>query len=214
MANEHTKLALHWIDGQWVDSGLHRDSIDPATYQVIGRYADAGVTPLVQRGIAARLREQLAQRVNRVVEDAIGAGAQVIVRGGPITDGPLAKGAFYRPTLLEVTDPKLPIVQQETFGPVLTLQIFDTEAEAVALANDSIAALLDLVVHDAPVVDPHGARLHLARDPQRTIHVTRPNAGRQPVDEQSGLGRLNGVAAMDDFIEYKHITLTSGVIPS
>ena len=42
-----------------------------------------------------------------------------------------------RPALLEVTDPKLDIVQHKTFGPVLTLQLFEDEAEAVALANDS-----------------------------------------------------------------------------
>ena len=74
-------------------------------------------------------------RIDGVVEDAIAAGAKVIVRGGPVTEGPLAAGAFYRPTLLEVSDSSLAIVQQEVFGPVLTLQTFDTEAEAIALAN-------------------------------------------------------------------------------
>jgi len=76
-------------------------------------------------------------RINKIVERAMAAGARVVVRGGPVTEGALAKGAFYRPTLLEVTDSKLDIVQQETFGPVLTMQVFDTEAEAIALANDS-----------------------------------------------------------------------------
>jgi betaine-aldehyde dehydrogenase len=61
----------------------------------------------------------------------------VTLRGGPIKDGPLAKGAFYRPTLLEVTDPKMEIIQEEVFGPVLTMMVFDSEAEAVQLANDS-----------------------------------------------------------------------------
>ena len=50
-----------------------------------------------------------------MVEDAIAAGAKIIVRGGPATDVVLAKGAFYRPTLLEVTDSSLPIVQEEVF---------------------------------------------------------------------------------------------------
>jgi len=34
------KIAMHWINGEWVDSNPHRESIDPATYQVIGSYAD------------------------------------------------------------------------------------------------------------------------------------------------------------------------------
>ena len=49
----------------------------------------------------------------------------------------LAGSAFYHPTLLEVTDPSLPIVQKEIVGLVQTLQLFDNEDQAVALANDS-----------------------------------------------------------------------------
>ena len=59
------------------------------------------------------------------------------MRGGIPTDAALAGGAFYLPTLLEVADQQLPIVREETFGPVQTLTVFDSEAEAIALANDS-----------------------------------------------------------------------------
>jgi acyl-CoA reductase-like NAD-dependent aldehyde dehydrogenase len=129
-----------------------------------GQFCMTGSRAIVQRGIADRFRAALAERlkkvrvgpasdpssemgplinkpnverVNKMVEDAIADGAKIIVRGGPVTEAPVAKGAFYRPTLLEVTDSSLPIVQQEVFGPVLTMQVFDTEAEAVSLANDS-----------------------------------------------------------------------------
>src|SRR5690606_8018728 len=73
----------------------------------------------------------------RIVQEALNAGAKAIVRGGPITDGPLAKGAFFRPAMLEVSDNSLAIVQAETFGPVITVQRFKDEKEAIALANDS-----------------------------------------------------------------------------
>jgi betaine-aldehyde dehydrogenase len=81
------------------------------------------------------------ERIDGAVNDAITQGARVIVRGGPVTEGPLAAGNFYRPTLLEVSDNSLSIVQEEVFGPVLTMQTFSTEAEATALANDSIYGL-------------------------------------------------------------------------
>ena len=77
------------------------------------------------------------RRIDAMVNAAIAAGARVVVRGGPFTNGPLARGAFYRPTLLEVPDSAMEIVQEEVFGPVLVMQAFDTEAEAVRLANDS-----------------------------------------------------------------------------
>ena len=76
-------------------------------------------------------------RVDRLVEDAIAAGARVIVRGGPPSDPRLQGGAFYAPTLLEVPSSDLPIVQEEIFGPVQTVQRFGTEQEAVTLANDT-----------------------------------------------------------------------------
>lgn len=204
-----------------------------------GQFCMTGSRLLVQRGIANELRNKIAtkleqvkvgpandplsdmgplidkknvDRVNQVVENAIKNGAQVLVRGGPIAEGKLSQGAFYKPTLLEVTDNKLEIIQKETFGPVLTLQVFDTEAEAISLANDceyGLAASIWTRDVDLP--------LRVARDIEAgTIWINDWAVIYDEFEEggfkQSGLGRLNGIAAMDDFIEYKHITITSGVV--
>jgi betaine-aldehyde dehydrogenase len=55
--------------------------------------------------------------------------------GGPVRDGPLASGAFYRPSLIQVEDLGAPIIQQETFGPVATFEVFDDEKGAIHRAN-------------------------------------------------------------------------------
>jgi acyl-CoA reductase-like NAD-dependent aldehyde dehydrogenase len=204
-----------------------------------GQFCMTGSRLLVQSGVADEVRQQLADRlsrvkvgpasdptsdmgpmidktnvarVNQMVEDAISAGARVIVRGGPVTEGPLARGAFYRPTLLEVTDSHMRIVQEEVFGPVLTMQVFDTEAEAVALANDSeygLAASIWTRDVDRP--------LRVARELQvGTVWINDWAAMRDEFEEggykQSGRGRLRGLAALDDFLESKHIVLKPGVV--
>jgi betaine-aldehyde dehydrogenase len=145
------------------------------------------------------------QRVDRLVDAAIAAGAKVIVRGGQVKDGLLAKGAFYRPTLLEIRDHSLPIAQNEVFGPVLVMQAFDTEAEAVALANDSeygLAASVWSTDVDRP--------LRIARQIRAgTVWINNWAVVYDETEEggykQSGLGRLNGVSALDDFVEYRTI---------
>jgi acyl-CoA reductase-like NAD-dependent aldehyde dehydrogenase len=213
-------------------------TIEKALTVFAGQFCMTGSRLLVQRGIADGLRKRLAERlarvkvgpasdpesemgplidkanverVNRMVEEAIAAGAKVVVRGGPIIDGPLAKGAFYRPTLLEVTDARMPIVQQEVFGPVQTMQVFDTEADAIALANDSeygLAASIWSRDVDRP--------LRIAREIEAgTVWINDWVVMRDEFEEggykQSGRGRLRGLASLDDFVEHKHVVLHPGV---
>ena len=202
-----------------------------------GQFCMTGSRILAQRGIADRLKAGLAQRLEKVrpgpaadpssdmgplidkaavarvdaaVEEAIRAGAKPILRGGPSTAAALAAGAFYHPTLLEVTDPSLPIVQKEIFGPVQTVQVFDDEDQAVALANDSEYGLSACI---------------WSRDVDRPMRVARRlEAGLISINswanlavefeeggfKSSGLGRLGGLASMEDFLEYKQITQNYG----
>lgn len=157
-------------------------------------------------GIGPLIDAASVGRVNEAVEAAIAAGAKPIVRGGPSTDPALAGGAFYHPTLLSVDDSSLPIVQEETFGPVQTVQTFGTEDEAVALANDTEYGLSACV---------------WTRDADRPVRVARRlDAGLISVNswanltvefeeggfKSSGVGRLGGLASVEDFLEYKQIT--------
>ena len=201
-----------------------------------GQFCMAGSRLLVHRSVADTVRDQMSERlanvrvgaardpksemgpmidkanvarVDGIVEAAITAGARVLTRGGIPTDAHLADGAFYLPTLLEVSDQSAPVIQKETFGPVLTLQVFDTEPEAVALANGTEYGLAASV---------------WTRDVDRSLRVARAlesgtvwiNNWAAVYDEfeeggykSSGVGRLNGLAALEDFLEYKHIAFST-----
>ena len=202
-----------------------------------GQFCMTGSRLLVDRAVADAVRTSLAKRladlrvgpasdpasemgpvidkdnvarIDGLVEDAVAAGARVVVRGGPITEGPLAAGAFYRPTLLEVSDNTMDIVQHEVFGPVLTMQVFDTEDEAVELANGTTYGL-SASVFSRDVDRPLRVALALAAG---TVWVNDWAAMHDQYEEggfkASGVGRMRGLAVLDDFVEYKHIQLAPG----
>jgi betaine-aldehyde dehydrogenase len=206
--------------------------IEKALTTFTGQFCMTGSRLLVQRSILEDVRERLSnrlqavrvgpasdprsdmgplinkgqvQRIEKLVDEAIAAGAKAIVRGGAPSDTSLEAGAFYRPTLLEIDDQRLPIAQEEVFGPVLVMQAFDTEQDAVALANDSqygLAASVWSTNVDRP--------LRVARQIEAgTIWINNWAVVYDETEEggykQSGLGRLNGVAAMDDFLEHRTI---------
>ncbi|WP_442790317.1 gamma-aminobutyraldehyde dehydrogenase [Nocardia sp. CDC153] len=79
-------------------------------------------------------------KVSGMVERAREAGAKV-VRGGRIPEHTHPGGAYYEPTLITGATQDSDIVQQEIFGPVLVVLPFDTDDEAIALANDTVYGL-------------------------------------------------------------------------
>ena len=121
------------------------------------------------------------------------------------------RGAFFKPALLEVSDPKLPIVQQETFGPVLTLQVFDDEREAVTLANDSEFGLCASVwTRDAPRGEQIARRLEVGAV---CVNAAQINyyALNLPMGgwKSSGLGTRHGVAGIRKYTRMQSL-LVSG----
>ena len=70
-------------------------------------------------------------------QQGISEGAKLVTGGARPSDPALAKGSFYLPTIFDRCDRSMRIVQEETFGPILTVERFTTEAEAIELGNDT-----------------------------------------------------------------------------
>lgn len=131
--------------------------------------------------------------------------ADIIVRGGPVTEGPLADGAFYRPSLIAVRDVDTPIVQQEVFGPVATFETFDDEADAIRRANATEFGL-------AAAIWTTGVDRQLRVGRELKAGTVWTNTWAVIVDQmeeggfkQSGVDRVNGQQALAEFQEIKHV---------
>ena len=81
--------------------------------------------------------QRALDKVDGQVQDAVARGATLLAGGRRLTEGALQHGFFYAPTLLADVTPEMRIYREETFGPVAPVILFDTEQQALAMANDT-----------------------------------------------------------------------------
>ena len=134
-------------------------------------------------------------------------GAEILCGGQRLTAGLLARGNFIAPTIFTKTEPHMRIVREEIFGPVLAVQLFDGEDEAVRLANDTIYGLAaGVFTRD----QAKGLRvLKKIRAGITWLNTYHPTFCEAPWGgyKQSGLGRELGTAGLDAYLETKQINL-------
>ncbi len=160
-----------------------------------------GTEPGVQ--IGPLIDENALRKVESHVQDAVDKGARVLTGGRRHALG----GLFYEPTVVGPCTPEMKITREETFGPVAPLYRFETEEEAIRLANDS----------------PYGlAGYFYARDLGRVFRVAEAlevgmvgvNTGILSTEvapfggvKHSGLGREGSKYGIDEYVEIKYLAL-------
>lgn len=169
------------------------DPRDPAT--IVG--------PLVTR--------QHLERVHGFVQRAIQAGAKLEFGGGVSAD---LGGLYYQPTLFSNVPDGAEILQAEVFGPVLTIQRFSDEAEAVRLANNTeygLAAML--FTRDGPSAERVSAQL-VAGTVWINCFYVRDLAAPFGGSRQSGVGREGGHWSFDFYCDVKNVMHRKGTFSS
>ena len=203
---------------------------------MVSKYRNTGQTCVcanrlyVQRGVLEAFTQKLVAKVNAL---KVGNGTEAGVNQGPLIDAKaiekieehvadaVAKGGtvlaggkrhalgglFYEPTVIGCATPDMLFVREETFGPLAPIFAFDTEAEAIAAANDTEFGL---------------AAYFYSRDIRRIMRVAEAlesgivgvNTGLVSTAEapfggvkQSGLGREGSKYGLDDFLEIKYVCL-------
>ena len=161
---------------------------------VVGRGTDATTT----LGASVSIKER--NKIAELVDQSIAAGAKVET-GGKTPDGP---GAFYPATVLSVAKDN-PILNHEIFGPVAPVVIFDTDAEGIALANDTEFGLISYVfssdltraIRTAEAMESGMVAINkgVISDPAAPFGGVK----------QSGLGREGGFDGIHEFLQTKYI---------
>jgi succinate-semialdehyde dehydrogenase/glutarate-semialdehyde dehydrogenase len=142
-------------------------------------------------------------KVERLVADAVGRGAKVLV-GGVTPEGP---GYFYPPTVLSDVDSSSELMGTEIFGPVAPILTFDDEDEVLARANDTPWGLVGYVfTQDIDRALRVSERLEVGMVGLNTGLVSNPAAPFGGV-KQSGLGREGGRVGIEEFLEYKYVAV-------
>jgi len=157
---------------------------------------DAVIGPLINDRQVVRVKSQ--------IDDAVAKGARIVLGGG-------VRGRFVEPTILTGVTRDMKLYQDETFGPVVPVIPFSTDAEAVAIANDTEYGL------SAGVITRDEERaLAIANQLQTGMcHVNCSSVNDEPNvpfggSKASGVGRHGGRWAVETFTETRWITLERG----
>ena len=190
----------------YVQRGI-ADAFIAALADRIGKMqAGSGFTEGVQ--IGPLVDQPSLDKVDRQVRDAVAKGATVVTGGQRLTEGPLADGYFFAPTVLTGVTAEMVIYREETFGPVAPVIVFDTEDEVLAMANDTEYGLASYVyTNDLGRAYRSIEKLKFGIVGVNDINPTGAAAPFGGV-KSSGLGREGGQDGITEYLDTKLVGLS------
>jgi len=153
--------------------------------------------PLISEGHLKKVEEYLAK--------GVAEGATLLVGGARCTDSELAQGWYFPPTVLDNCNTSMYCVQEESFGPILTVEVFDTEEEAIRIGNDTIYGLSG-AVWSSDITRTERVSKALRHG---TIWINDYGPYKPAAEwggfKASGNGRELGEHGLQEYLEIKHI---------
>jgi aldehyde dehydrogenase (NAD+) len=156
------------------------------------------------RHIGPVVNEVQFNKIQALIQKGIDEGAR-LVAGGPGRPEHLNRGFFVRPTVFADVTPDMTIAREEIFGPVLSIMKFETEEQAVQMANDTVYGLTNYVqTQDAARANRLALQLRsgLVEMNGKSRGAGSPFGGMK----QSGNGREGGTWGIEDFCEVKAVS--------
>ena len=204
-----TAAFLH--SGQVCSAGtrliVERPIHDQVVYEIVRRAKQirlggpddltAETGPLISEGHLKKVEEYLAKGIEE--------GATLLVGGSRCTSEELVHGWYFPPTVLDNCNTNMYCVQEESFGPILTVEIFDTIDEAIKIGNDTIYGLSGAVWSSDPTIcDRVSSELR-----HGTVWVNDYGPYKPQAEwggfKASGNGRELGEHGLQEYLEIKHI---------
>ncbi len=150
------------------------------------------------------INDRQAKNLAALIEKGIEEGANPVLRGSN-------SGRLFEPTVLADVTTDMTVAQEELFGPVVCVIPFDTEEEAIAIANETRFGLSG-AVHTSNLERgvEFAKKVHTGM-----IHVNDITINDEPIvafggEKQSGIGRMNGEWSLDEFTTLKWISVNYG----
>ncbi|MBL6841287.1 MAG: aldehyde dehydrogenase family protein [Pelagibacterales bacterium] len=185
-----------------VERSIYDQAVETA--RTIAEKTEVGPADIEGRQIGPVVSGVQFNRIQYFLKHGIDEGARLVAGGMGKPDG-LSTGHFVRPTIFADVTPDMTIWREEIFGPVLTMTPFDTEEEAIELANDTPYGLTNYV----QTADKSRAR-RVARQLRSGMVEMNGNFGGAGTPfggmKQSGTGREGGVWGLEEFLEVKAVS--------
>jgi aldehyde dehydrogenase (NAD+) len=185
-----------------VESSRYADAVDQA--KAAADATQVGPTTESGRHIGPVVSELQFNKIQGLIETGIKEGATLVSGGLGRPEG-MNKGFFVRPTVFADVTPDMTIYREEIFGPVLAITPFESEEQAVQMANDTVYGLTNYIQ-----TQDDDKRLRVARQVRsgmvETNGVSRINGSPFGGYGQSGNGREGGTWGLEEFCETKAIS--------